>query len=184
VKDDNVLPLHRPTRVGPAKPVSPWVDQMRSMLATEKLHEQEAKAIGDEQEFCRRFRAPWPRRDREALLDLQLEIHLSDHDARWLIRSKSLAWRDGRMNVLDPLWVRLSGWFYIGALWFMLGVPMLGGAHLTGYSDRSILLLGAGSVALLFASRFLWLLFLFPHQVRKRIDEHRTARRHAKTGLI
>lgn len=147
-----------------------WHQGMRSLLKEHVFHESEAKALFDEEEFRRRYGVIWPRRDREALLDFQRELHLSDQQIRWLTRWNSIKWHDGRIQVTAPMWIRLGGYFQITVLWLILGSQFLLGAHRYGYSSRAMIIASAGWLVLAWISRLIWIQTVFPFKVRERVE--------------
>lgn len=143
------------------------------MLDDQSFHEKESQALFDEAEFARRYGVTWPRRDREALLDFQREVHLSDQQIRYLNRSKSLKWSDSRIEVHGPTWIAVGGYYNIAILWLVLGSQLLFGAHHYGYTLRAVSLATVGCSLLWLASRYMWLHSVFPYKVNKRAIEAR-----------
>lgn len=145
-------------------------EKMRTMLLKESLHEKESKALFDETEFARRYGVTWAREDREALLDFQLAMRLSDREIRWLNRSNSLKPRDGRIAVHGPSWIRWGGYYQIVVLWLFIGTAFLAGAHRYDYSGRAVAIAALGCLALWSLSHYIWTHTVFPFMVRKRVD--------------
>ena len=148
---------------------TPAIEEMRRMLREECLHEEEARALYDEREFRRRFGRTWPRAHRAWLLDFQLKHKLEDSQIRWLNWSRSLKVGESGLHVKGSLVIAVYGWACIVALWLVYGATLLSATHANDYSPRSVLLSAAVMLLMLGISRVLWLFYILPRHLSKRI---------------
>ncbi len=172
--DDKVVPIRSLESLRDDR-LSAWHQRMRTMLIEQSLHEKESEALFDEREFARRYAVSWSRRDREALLDFQREVHLSDQQIRWLNRSGSLKWHDGRIEVNAPGWIAWGGRCNFLVLW-LIGITLLFGAHRHDYDLEVVVGVSIGLFGLLMATGLLWLCYELPEKIRAEVILVRTDR--------
>lgn len=167
---DNVVALRpekRPFEQPDSDATSP-LEKMRRMLKEESLHEHEAIAYVDEQEFNRRFALTWAKRERGLLLDFQQMRGISDRDIRWLARSGSLQVDGNAVRLVTSKFLTLYGWFCIVSLWLFLGLPLFGGAYLANNQKHAFVAVAIGTLFLVAATLVLWRFYVLPIYLQKK----------------
>ena len=172
----NVIPFRRAPnkrrRLEDPQDTSP-LGKLQQMLKHEALHESEARAMYDEVEFKRRYAATWSRRDREWLLDFQLEQGLSDREIRWLNRSKSLRVTASGINLIASIGMAAYGWVCIVVLWVFVGVPLFGDTYFARSAAPAALFLSIGVLVLVQMTRWMWAFYILPRHIMRHFSDRK-----------
>jgi hypothetical protein len=186
IPDDRVVPIRlrapqrppEPDRTDTPAPSPAWPAELNAAFAeagknarSKHLHNADRASIEDPRAFRRRFLFTTDRDGRDAIIRLQARTGLTDRQIGLLWHTSNIRLVGTQAMVTAGERLYLAGVYFIGLLAFLMFLVLLGALSIDDRTPQQALIVGLIEFGLLGVGYIVFLMFIRPVQIRRRLKE-------------